>query len=183
MPYTPCCNTNCNTLQQEWLHWNDMSTEKLRTCPRRCSRYKYTESRWIFPTFSSLLNVLLQGGEDPYNALRFGSLFAKEPLIIGLFCGTWSIKKRHPMGLGHPVLSTWSDIPKSQLFIQSTRDKVQGGEDQWDAPRSFSTKEPLNIGHFCGKWPIKIRDSMSQLFIQCTRHKVQGGEDYRIPYL
>jgi len=27
--------------------------------------------------------------------------------------------------------------------------------------RSFSTKEPLNIGHFCGKWPIKMRDPMS----------------------
>jgi len=27
--------------------------------------------------------------------------------------------------------------------------------------RSFSRKEPLNIGHFCGKWPIKIRDPMS----------------------
>ena len=27
--------------------------------------------------------------------------------------------------------------------------------------RSFSTKQPLKIGHFCGKWPIKIRDPMS----------------------
>ena len=40
---------------------------------------------------------------------------------------------------------------------------VQGGEDSQDPPscRSFSTKEPLNIGHFCGKWPVKIRDPMS----------------------
>jgi len=30
---------------------------------------------------------------------------------------------------------------------------VQGGEESWDALscRSFSTKEPLNIGHFCEK--------------------------------
>jgi len=30
---------------------------------------------------------------------------------------------------------------------------VQGGEDSQDplSCRSFSTKEPLNIGHFCGK--------------------------------
>jgi len=27
--------------------------------------------------------------------------------------------------------------------------------------RSFSTKEPLNVSHFCGKWPVKIRDPMS----------------------
>ena len=40
---------------------------------------------------------------------------------------------------------------------------VQGGEDSYDplSCRSFSTKEPLNIGHFCRKWPIKIRDPMS----------------------
>ena len=25
----------------------------------------------------------------------------------------------------------------------------------------ISHNEPLNIGHFCGKWPIKIRDAMS----------------------
>jgi len=40
---------------------------------------------------------------------------------------------------------------------------IQGGEGSWDplSCRSFSTKEPLNTGHFCGKWPIKIRDPMS----------------------
>jgi len=27
--------------------------------------------------------------------------------------------------------------------------------------RRFSTIEPLNLGQFCGKWPIKIRDPMS----------------------
>jgi len=31
------------------------------------------------------------------------SLFAKEPLIIGLFCGKWPLKIRHPMGLHHPI--------------------------------------------------------------------------------
>jgi len=30
---------------------------------------------------------LIQGGEDPWDALDCGSLSAKEPLIIGLFCG------------------------------------------------------------------------------------------------
>jgi len=39
----------------------------------------------------------------------------------------------------------------------------QGGEDSKDPQscRLFSTKEPLNIGHFCGKWPIKIKDPMT----------------------
>ena len=40
---------------------------------------------------------------------------------------------------------------------------LQGGEDSKDllSCRSFSIKEPLNIGHLCGKRPIKIRDPMS----------------------
>jgi len=43
--------------------------------------------------------------EDVYDVLSCRSLSAKEPLIIGLFCGKRRIKIRHPMGLGHPVLS------------------------------------------------------------------------------
>jgi len=30
----------------------------------------------------------IQGGEDPYDALSCMSFSAKEPLILGLFCGT-----------------------------------------------------------------------------------------------
>jgi len=53
----------------------------------------------------SLLILLykIQGGEDPQDALSCRSFSAKEPLIIGLFCGKWPIKIRHPMDLGHPV--------------------------------------------------------------------------------
>jgi len=47
----------------------------------------------------------------------------------------------------------------------ATLSQVQGGEDSKDSSscRSFSEsiKEPLNLGHFCGKSPIKIRDPMS----------------------
>ena len=38
--------------------------------------------------------------------------------------------------------------------------------------RSFSTKEPLNIGHFCEKWPLKIRYPMS------IRHPVSYNTYY-----
>jgi len=48
---------------------------------------------------------VIQGGEDPYGALRCRSFIAKEPQIIGLFCGKRSVKIRHPMGLRHPVRS------------------------------------------------------------------------------
>jgi len=46
---------------------------------------------------------LVQGGEDPQDALSNRSFSAKEPLIIGLFGGKWPLKIRHPMGLRHPV--------------------------------------------------------------------------------
>jgi len=41
--------------------------------------------------------------------LNCRSFFAKEPLIIGLFCEKWPTKIRHPMTLRHPVPTqeTW----------------------------------------------------------------------------
>jgi len=44
---------------------------------------------------------------------RHKSFPAKEPLIIGLFCGKWPMKIRHPMTLRHPV----------QQSLQGERDK------------------------------------------------------------
>jgi len=40
----------------------------------------------------------------PIGCLKLQVFFAKEPLIIGFFCGKWPIKIRHPMGLRHPVI-------------------------------------------------------------------------------
>ena len=73
-----------STKQSLYILWSQL----------RCSWYHYVEWRVMTQRVRGfrLLNVLLQGGEDPYNASRFGSLFAKEPPVIGLFCGTWSIK-------------------------------------------------------------------------------------------
>jgi len=45
----------------------------------------------------------IEGGEDPLDALSCRSFFAKEPLIIWLFCGKWPMKIRHPVGLRHSV--------------------------------------------------------------------------------
>jgi len=47
--------------------------------------------------------LCLHGGEEPYDALSCRSFFAKEPLIIGLLCGKWPKKIRHPMGPCYPV--------------------------------------------------------------------------------
>jgi len=61
---------------------------------------------------------------------------------------------------------------------------VQGGEDSWDplSCRSFSTTEPLNIGHFCGKWPIKIRDPMS-LRHPVLWHRISKCRHYKLQQL
>ena len=48
--------------------------------------------------------MAVQGSEDPSNASSCRSFFAKEPLIIGLFCGNRPIKIWHPMGTRHPVV-------------------------------------------------------------------------------
>ena len=47
----------------------------------------------------------LQGGDDAWDALSCRSLSAKEPLIMGPFCGKRPIKIRHPRRLCHPVCS------------------------------------------------------------------------------
>ena len=46
---------------------------------------------------------VIQGGEDPLDALSCRSFFAKEPLIIGLFCGKLRVKIRYHMDLRPPV--------------------------------------------------------------------------------
>jgi len=58
---------------------------------------KYTKSIY------SIYETYVQGGEDPYAALSCRSFSAKEPIIVGLFCGKRPIKVRHPMTLRHPV--------------------------------------------------------------------------------
>ena len=49
----------------------------------------------------------IQAGEDPQDAFSCRSFFAKEPLMIGLFCEKWPVKIRHAMGLRLPVLISW----------------------------------------------------------------------------
>ena len=61
----------------------------------------YDMTRDIFISIYDM--TVVQGGEDPYDALSRGLLSVKEPLITGLFCGKWPLKIRHAMGLCHPA--------------------------------------------------------------------------------
>jgi len=56
------------------------------------------------------------------DAVRCGSLSAKETLIIGLFGGKWPIKIRHSMHLDHPVTNPTTG-PKEELN-QLTKPKM-----------------------------------------------------------
>jgi len=47
---------------------------------------------------------VIQGGEDPQDALSCRVFLQLKAFIIGLFCGTWPIKISHPIDLRHPVL-------------------------------------------------------------------------------
>jgi len=45
----------------------------------------------------------IKSGENTQDALKCRLFSAKEPQIIGRFCGKWPMKIRHPMGLCHLV--------------------------------------------------------------------------------
>jgi len=62
----------------------------------------------------TLLRLHVESGEDAEDALSCRSLSAKEPLIIGLFCGKWPIKIRHPITLCHSA-----EILKTQPKVSS----------------------------------------------------------------
>jgi len=58
------------------------------------------------------------GWRRPWDAVTCRSLSAKEPIIIGLFCGKWPIKIRYPMGLGDLVaVDTCLLLSKCSLYI------------------------------------------------------------------
>jgi len=56
------------------------------------------------------ISYIIQRSEDPFDASSCRSFPAKEPLIIGLFCGKWPIKIRHPMGLRHLVSHSYMTL-------------------------------------------------------------------------
>jgi len=63
-----------------------------------------TQTRALRPlTHMSFVVVAVQGAENSKDASSCLSFFAKEPLIIRLFCGKWPMKIRHPMTPRHSV--------------------------------------------------------------------------------
>ena len=87
-------------------------TNSKRSCKQTTQPLQsLTGGEWPQKRFGLLkfLSVKIQGSEDAQDALSCMSLFAKEPLIIGLFCGKWPMEIKHPICLYHPVdkLAFW----------------------------------------------------------------------------
>jgi len=100
------------------------------------------------------------------------------PLTFSLYLSNWNLVCHHMQSHNcFVLLFFYSTVLHSQIQenisilkikfggcqMEEISSCLQVGEDSQDplSCRSFSTKEPLNMGHFCGKWPIKIRDPMS----------------------
>jgi len=55
-------------------------------------------------TRQHVLCAAYTGWRRPIGCLSCRSFFAKDPLIIGFFCGKWPVKIRPPVGLRRPML-------------------------------------------------------------------------------
>ena len=87
------------------------------------------------------------------------------------------LQKRHIILRSLLICFPWRwHIANHSYCVCTQYGNLACGEDSYDplSCTSFSTKEPLNIGHFCGEWPIKIRDPMS------LRHPVACVNDLHI---
>ena len=56
-----------------------------------------------------LHSVYILNSKILWDTRSYRSVSAKEPLIIGLFCGKWPINMRNPMGRHHPSVDTISN--------------------------------------------------------------------------
>jgi len=85
---------HCTHLRRQvmrvFVHWRGFSCRYRCTRCRWCRSYTYVCGEWY---------RVAKTNRMPYFYRLF---FAKEPLIIRLFCGKWPVKIRHPVGLLHP---------------------------------------------------------------------------------
>jgi len=82
----------------------------------------------------------------------------------------------------HPHTHTYLQLGLYHLACRRPADDVQGCEDPQDALscRSFSAKEPLIIGLFCGKWPICAVSHMFLLYHLSCRSPADVCVKYHI---
>jgi len=107
------------------------------------------------------------------SSTNYRALFAKEPLIIELFCGKWRIKVRDAMDVGQPVFCTFNPA-LSTCFIQvRIKTKLYCFSVTWiSMPCTFnmlySGKILTWIKHVTYEWV------MSHMIESCHIHSVNG---------
>jgi len=74
----------------------------------------FSRHTWL-PHF--VLQCFCTGWRRLIGCLKLQVIFTKEPLIIGLFCGTWLLKIRRPMGLRHPVVCGSVTVVCNTVFL------------------------------------------------------------------
>jgi len=85
----------------------------------------------------------LKGGGDPQDTLSCRSSFTKEPWIIGLLCGKWPMKTRHPMHLCHSVSS------RLQKWERQKKSGTHAGQ-------SLLSQDDVTISETCrDTWPLR----------------------------
>ena len=117
MSHVTHVNESCRIC--EWViskMWMSHVTHVNKSC-RICERVM--SHMWTSHVTHVNESCRIQGGEDPQDVLNCRSFSAKEPLIIGLFCGNLHIKIRHPMGLRHPV---WKECCSNHIRAIQKRD-------------------------------------------------------------
>jgi len=118
------------------------SSPPCTSLPFRTKNHSQYESR-VFTEITEWRFLLNNGMAlfQSFYGLSTRSFPAHEPLIIGLFCGKWSVKIRHSMSLRHPVRAS----RRASLFARRTSPHTRV---------EFWLK--LIVGLFCGKWSVKI---------------------------
>ena len=149
--------THCNTLQHSATHCNT-----LQHTAAHCSTLEHTATH-----FNTLQHTAKQCNTLQHTATHCNTLqhTATHYNTLQHTATHWNAQQRtatHCNTVFVPASErSVTESERQQPFSKGI--SLQGGEDSQDPLSciSFSTKETLNIGHFCGKWPIRIRDPMS----------------------
>jgi len=117
------------------------SGSSLPCMPRRSHLYECAEMTETYIPTNTQTNM------DVFTSARLRthththarrSFLAKEPLIIGFFCGKWLTKIRHRMGLRHPVQIHWQ---MHQHVLESTAYFIWGVVERWGAGVEYHFQE------------------------------------------
>ena len=89
---------------------------------------------------------VVHSGAESYDALSCRSFIAKEPQIMGLFCGKRPLKIWHPMTLRHPVSTLNAALPGTltDLLLMGHLRSVVARHRQMSHQQPIRLKKPRN---------------------------------------